>query len=372
MTAELLNPTGIDFVDQLGPRNDYPDVGKFSTVEFLCKEFVRLGFDGQVLDSFFAKKTKLLRVTKGDRTCLAVETETSFTSRLAIRLLIRKDLAREIFAKAGLTVAEGYVFRKKQKRKALKRLKQMGVAVIKPVDGHQGKGITVGVTAEGFDEAWAKATASTRRGVLLERQVHGIEARYLVVDGTCVAVLRRIPPAVYGDGCRTVRELVAQRNERRKLNPNLGHRPVLIDAHREGMIRAQGFDLDSVPPAGKQVIIDLKAGISTGADSQDLTSHVHPSMKKVAETVAHLIPGLDVVGVDIISDDHSAPADKSNYVIIEANTRPGIGSHMFPAYGQSVNVCKFIAESCARKMGFDIQPEHTQPAGTVRAHPERG
>jgi D-alanine-D-alanine ligase-like ATP-grasp enzyme len=118
-------------------------------------------------------------------------------------------------------------------------------------------------------------------------------------------------------------------------------------------LRAQGFNLDSVPQGGQRVIFDLKAGISTGGEPQDITEQVHPTMKAVAEEVAVVIPGLDVLGVDIIATNHSAPVDQSGYVIIEANTRPDIGMHLFPAYGTPINVCRYIAESCARRMGFD-------------------
>ncbi|WP_031192991.1 CapA family protein [Mesorhizobium sp. L2C066B000] len=336
----------LDAVDiPRGDRNEYPNIGKFSTVEYLRREFVQLGFDARV-------KPPYMFASRLGKTCFAIETETSFTSRVASRLLTRKDYAREIFIQAGLTVAEGYRFRNRDKDRAFQRLKKLGEAVIKPVDGQKGKGVSVGVKPEQFETAWVAATAQTRRGVLIEKRIPGTEARYLVVDGRCVAVCRRVPPVVYGDGKKTVRQLVDNQNALRRRNPNLGHRPILVDAHRENIIRAQGFNLDSVPPDGQRVIMDLKAGISTGADSQDITEQVHLTMKAVAERVAVVIPGLDVVGVDIIAIDHSAPADQSGYAIIEANTRPGIGSHLFPVYGTPINVCRYIAESCARRMGF--------------------
>jgi D-alanine-D-alanine ligase-like ATP-grasp enzyme len=343
----LLKNTGILLPD--GERNDYPSVKKFSTAKWLAVEFHALGFTTKIIGKSY------LIATREGKMCCAVETETSFISPVARRLVLRKDYTRELLVSEGLHVPEGYVYRRSQKKQALKRLKAMGSAVLKPVDGQKGRGVSVGVTPEQFEVAWAAAVASTRRGVLLERQAIGSEARYLVVDGSCVAVVGRIPPIVFGDGVSTIRELLNERNNRRRLNPNLGHRPILIDAHREAILRSQGYDLGSIPAPDERVIIDLKAGISTGADSQNLTDRVHPSMKAVAERVAAAIPGLDVVGVDIISEDHCAPAQSGRYAIIEANSKPGIGGHLFPAYGTPVNVCRYIAESCARRMGLEVR-----------------
>jgi D-alanine-D-alanine ligase-like ATP-grasp enzyme len=349
MDAEspFLKSTGILLPDS--ERNDYPNVKKFSTVKWLAVEFRALGFTTKIQGKYY------LIATREGKTCCTVETETSYMSPVARKLLLKKDQTRELFAAAGLRVPEGYVYRRSQKQAALKRLEAMGSAVLKPVDGQKGRGVSVGVTLEQFEAAWAAAIASTRRGVILERQAVGSEARYLVVDGRCVAVIGRIPPMVFGDGVSTIEELVKERNNRRRLNPNLGHRPILIDAHREAVLRSQGYDLHSIPAPGECIIIDLKAGISTGADSMNLTDSVHPTMKAVAEKVTTLIPGLDVVGVDIISEDHRAPAQSDLYVIIEANGRPGIGAHHFPAYGAPINVCRYIAESCARRLGFQVQ-----------------
>lgn len=332
----------------LGPRNEYPHMQTFSRAGFMRKEFQRLGFVARALSP------ALVIAKRDNKTCVTFDTETIFTSRAASRLLARKDLSRKLFAAAGLRVAEGRAFKKNQKREAAEFLLRIQPAVVKPVDGQKGRGVSVGITIENFGEAWDAASAVARHGILLEKQESGQEARYLVIDGTCVAVCGRLPPAVIGDGVSTVQQLIDQQNSSRRLNPNLVDRPIKIDAHRTRILLSQGFELNSVPHIHQRVIIDFKAGISSGGDSQNLTESVHPSMKAVAEVVAKNIPGLDVAGVDIICQDHSLPAEANGYIIIEANTKPGMGAHMFPVYGEPINVCRYIAESCARKMGFDV------------------
>lgn len=329
-------------------RNTYPSEETFSTYRLMAKEFAALGCDVE-------KIGRVTFVEREGKTCFLLESETSFTSLLAYRILKDKDLAKRVFRRAGLSVADGDVFSKKEKARARQRLADIGPSVIKPADSNKGRGVSVNVTEETFDAAWSAATSVASERVLIERYfADGDEARYLVVDGSCVAVARRIPPAIVGDGSSTIKQLIAQQNEGRKLNPDMHNVPIEIDAHRASIIESQGCNLASIPRMGRKIIIDWKANISTGGEPQNITEEVHNSMRKVAERVAHAVPGLDVVGVDILAKDHSAEATTGNYIIVEANTRPGLGMHHFPVFGRPINVCKLIAESCVRRMGFDV------------------
>jgi D-alanine-D-alanine ligase-like ATP-grasp enzyme len=341
-------PTFARGIAPLGKRNEYLEQESWGiTVAHMEPEFRKLGFATRTSGRF------LLFAEKDGKRCIIFETETSFTSRVASRILTRKNIARALFKSGGLNVAEGKAFKPASVDEARAYASNLGLVVIKPTDGQQGKGITTNVSTSTFEAAWRNAVGMTNRKILVESQFSGIEARYLVVDGHCIAVTRRIPPHVVGDGTSSIQQLVAETNEQRKKNPNLRHRPVLIDPSRVETIRSQGYELDGIPPQGAHVVIDIKGGISTGGDSENITAQVHPTMKGVAERVSRLIPGLDVLGVDILAQDHGSPADPTNYIIIEANTRPGIGSHLFPAYGEPINVCRYIAESCDRRLGAD-------------------
>lgn len=98
------------------------------------------------------------------------------------------------------------------------------------------------------------------------------------------------------------------------------------------------------------VIIDEKGSLSTGADSVAITDQVTDEMKTVVERATRCIPGLHVAGVDVLTRDHCSEDAALDYIIIEMNIRPAIGSHHFPAYGKPVNVARAIAESCVEKM----------------------
>ncbi len=317
----------------------------FSTREHLAAEFEKHGYT--------TSRTKnYLRVTIGNEEVLFLETESSLTSLLAWRILKNKVLARTFFKNTGLSVARGRYFGKKNKVEAKNYALKQAPCVIKPSDGRKGKGITVGVKNEkDFEHAWEYALENCKKGILVEKQfVGGTDARYLVVDGRCIAVYKRIIPAVCGNGVDTIEVLINHKNRQKEKNPHLYNKLIEVRAHILSTIENQGYNLQSVPPEGKLVILDWKASISTGADTYDYTDEVHPSFKKIAEKAASAIPGLDIVGVDILARDHKQAPSTDNYIIIEANTRPGIGGHHYPAYGKPRNVAGEIAKYIIKKV----------------------
>jgi len=335
--------------------NIYDNVEKpFSTKKHLATEFEKLGYQSTQTKNY-------LKVLIDSEEVLFLETESSLTSLLAWRILKNKVMAREFFENAGLSVARGRYFSKNNKIGAKKYALALGPCVIKPSDGRKGKGITVGVNNErGFEYAWKYAVENCKKGILVEEQFNGgTEARYLVVDSKCVAVVKRIPPAVKGNGADAIEKLVEKKNQIRLNNPHLCNRLIKIDPQRKSNIRLQGYELNSILPEGKQLILDWKAGLSSGAESYDYTDEVHPSFKRIAEKTASAIPGLDIAGIDILARDHTQDPNPDNYIIIEANTRPGIGGHHYPAYGRPRNVAGEIAKYIIRRIKDSSSPENT-------------
>ena len=318
-----------------------------STGRLIAREFVKLGYEVD-----FSGK---MGIVKGcDKRLLFLETETSQTSLLGYRILKNKKRAREFFKEAGVSIARGKTFRQNGKNQAWAFALKCMSAVIKPVGGNKGRGVTVGVKSEReFDDAWNNAIKISKQGVLVEKQFkNGIEARYLVVGGQCAAVVLRIPPHVIGNGVDTLSTLIEEKNKKTMNHPLLDNKLIRLNDYRLGVIKKQGFGLSSIPPKGFMVVIDLKAGISTGADSADITDEVHPTFKQIAERVAAVVPGLDVIGVDILAHDHTRPSREDNYIVIEANTRPGISAHHFPVYGEPRNVAAKIVEHMMETLAY--------------------
>jgi hypothetical protein len=92
-------------------------------------------------------------------------------------------------------------------------LTEVGEVVVKPTRGEQGKGITVGVTADNGPDELAAAVARARAQypeVLIEQRVDGDDLRLVVIDGRVVAAALRVPPEIIGTGEHTVRDLIVE------------------------------------------------------------------------------------------------------------------------------------------------------------------
>lgn len=287
-------------------------------------------------------------------------TRSNANSAIGVKVSMRKDMTRDLLRSGGLSVAEGLMFRDVEK--AISYGKKLGYPlVVKPASGMKGRGVTVGITNDDeLRRAWRLAAGrrDTRR-VIVEEMFEGEEARFLVAGDHCVAVAKKVPPSVTGDGSSTVQELIDAKNRDRLRNPHLKRRPIEVDPHRRDMIRTAGFTLDDVLPEGFRLLIDHKAAFSAGGDSHDITDEVHPSLKKAAVDAAAAIPGLKVVGVDLLTKDFQSRAHRKNYIVVEVNSMPALGAHHFPWVGKPRNAAGSIIDyheevwgSRSRSRGF--------------------
>lgn len=317
----------------------------FSTKKLLAREFKRLGYKTELMGKYVLAYVKKQQI-------VFFETESTCTSLLGWRILKDKALARRFFLSAGLSVARGEYFEKDQQQAAWEYAEAFSHAVVKPSHGRKGRGITVGVQTEtDFLAAWETAKKRNKKGILVEEQfTEGIEARYLVVRGRCIAVFQKHPPVLLGNGVDSLEQLLEKKNRERTQNPHLRKSLIHLDPRRLEMIRQQGFTLSSIPEKGEKILIDWKSSISSGGDTQDITAGVHPLFKGVAQETATAVPGLDIVGVDILAHDHTRSPTSENHIIIEANTRPNIGGHHYPLYGTPRNVARIIVEETIKSL----------------------
>lgn len=259
---------------------------------------------------------------------------TSLFSNTASKLISNKFATKIVLEANGINVARGGIYSSSSKNDAWKMAESLGSSVIKPFNGARGKGVSVGIKSKaGFESAWKYAGGDEGRSILVEEEFFGEEARYLVVGGQCIAIYKKAPPVVVGDGASTVRELFDEKNATRQRHPHFARRLIKLTESREAYIRSQGFTFDSVPEKGTLVYIDNMASISAGGETHEITESVHPGMKRVAEIAARSVPDGDILGVDIMAKSHANPPDKSNYIVVEINAQPGLGGHQKPLYG---------------------------------------
>jgi len=263
-----------------------------------------------------------------------------------------KFLSKRFLEARGVPVPEGAYFKSHEVEKGFAYARDLVPdVVVKPVDGGNGVGVSVGIRdATEFRAAWTFACSYSGAGVVVERKFPGaLEARFLVVDGRCVSITGRVPPFVIGNGVDSVEELVDQKNGERRTNPNLVDKLIVLDGDRSERLRLAGLEPGSVLARGRFLMFDAKAGLSTGADSIQMLGCVDDSYLQMAEVAAGAIPGMQACGVDIMAEDFMRPASPDNAVVIELNDGPGIGGHHFPVYGEPRDVAALIVEQAVRQ-----------------------
>ena len=260
---------------------------------------------------------------------------------LGVELACDKEGTKNILAEAGVPVPRGTViYYLEELQDAIGSVGGYPI-VLKPLDGNHGRGITIDVnTWEEAKEAYELASAASKtRSVIVERYYEGNDHRLLVINGKLVAVCKRIPAHVVGDGDSTIEDLIEKTNQ----DPNRGegHENVLtkisIDRTSLAVLKRQGYEIDSVPREGETVYLRATANLSTGGIAIDRTDEIHPQNIWIAERVAKII-GLDIAGIDVVTPDIGKPLGEVDGVIVEVNAAPGFRMHASPSQGLPRNI----------------------------------
>jgi GNAT-family acetyltransferase (TIGR03103 family) len=193
--------------------------------------------------------------------------------------------------------------------------------VVKPAMSEQGKGISMNIRTE--DELRDAIALAAKEGahVVIEEFCQGEDLRVIVIGYKAVAAAIRRPAEVVGDGSSTIGALIEKQSARRAAaTGGESHIPLDLETHR--CLALQNLDLDSVPGKDQVIRVRRTANLHTGGTIHDVTAQLHPVLKEAAETAARALR-IPVVGLDFL-----VPAAESDqYVIIEANERPGLANH---------------------------------------------
>ncbi|MGD9628499.1 MAG: cyanophycin synthetase [Pyrinomonadaceae bacterium] len=271
-------------------------------------------------------------------------TTTANTNMIAVDIAGNKHATKTLLGDMGVPVPKG--FRIRDEEELEDTLERVGFpAVIKPLDGNHGKGATVGIRSiEEARPAWEKAKEYSR-WVIVEQQLVGDDFRALVVNNNLIAVAKRVPAHVIGDGSQTIQQLIDETNADPRRG--YGHENVLtqIDVDNQTLrcIRKAGYELESVLPKGEILFLKTTANISTGGTAIDVTDEVHPENVFLFERIARII-GLDVAGIDVIAENVSEPLRQSGGGIIEVNAAPGFRMHLSPSEGIGRNVAEHVID----------------------------
>ncbi len=271
-------------------------------------------------------------------------TVTGRTPHIAVELASDKEETNKILAQLGLPVPKQDLVQSEDS--AARAARRIGYpVVVKPYNGNHGRAVAIHLTTEEAVRAAFVAAQEVSRSVIVESYIAGDDHRLLVVDGKLVAATRRTPGHVVGDGEHTIADLVRIVNTDPRRG--VGHEKVLtrleLDAQAEQQLARRGYTADSVPPKGEVVALRATANLSTGGTATDVTDVIHPDNAEMAVRAIKAI-GLDVGGVDFLTEDITESYKRRGGAICEVNAAPGFRMHSAPSEGRPRDVAEPVLE----------------------------
>lgn len=262
-------------------------------------------------------------------------------------LIGNKHLTKKILKEANLSVMEGNEFSFENLNDALAYGYNMDFpVVVKPVNGSEGKGVYVDLynTPELKYAIEDLQRKKLTHNFLLEKQFFGEEHRVFLTKEGRFAIIHREPAFVIGDGIHTTREL-AEIESHRRLNPRqncLGE--IIIDEVVEKFLSRQNKALSDIPKLNEKVTLRFSSNLALGGFATDVTDHVHKSVIEICQETLRVCGGLPYAGIDFMSKDITKEQTPDSYCILEVNTVPGIGMHLFPGQGKGRPVTAYIVD----------------------------
>ena len=281
----------------------------------IVREALRRGISVEVLDA----EAGFFDLSFGGRTVTCRESLSELTTSIAMSRCDDKAVTHRILQRAKLRVPAQVKYRNQVQAEQF--LEEYSAVVVKPARGEQGAGISVDVRDR---EALQAAVAEARKFsdvVLLEEYVTGVDLRIIVIAGEVVAAATRRPPRIQGTGRASIRELIEKQSRRRGAATG-GESSIPIDRETERCVQEAGYDFEDVLPYGEYLTVRKTANLHTGGTIHDVTGRLHPALAQAAVKAAAAID-IPVTGLDFIVPD----SGKEEYVIIEANERPGLANH---------------------------------------------
>ncbi len=265
-------------------------------------------------------------------------TITSETRQIGVEIASDKEETNKMLGDLGLPVARQRMVY--QEDHAVRAAHRIGLpVVIKPLNANHGRGVSINLDDEESIRLAFNNAQLHSRAVLVESFLSGFDHRLLVVNGTLVAASKRVPGHIIGDGKSTVEQLIEVVNQDPRRG--IGHEKVLtqleLDYQANRLLELRGMTKDSVPEKDKVVYLRSTGNLSTGGTAVDVTDSLHPDNRMMAERAARAI-GLDVCGVDFLTEDISVSYKVGGGGICEVNAAPGFRMHVAPSEGEPRDV----------------------------------
>lgn len=244
-----------------------------------------------------------------------------------------KSEMQKNFIKVGIPVPKSYECKTEQQ--AIEAFRKINSRVIvKPTYGSRSRHTIVGISTEQDLIKSFNIALQISPWVMVQEELPGMVHRILWVGNRVVAVMRREPAYVTGNGANTIKELVEIENGNPvRQGPIFHHLPTDQEATEE--LKKVGLDWSSISPAGKIVILNPKVSRGNGAINVDVTDDVHPANMNLFKKIGSFIND-PLVGIDFIIQDITKPwSEQLPCGVIECNALPYVDLHSYPFSGSS-------------------------------------
>lgn len=289
---------------------------------------------------------------------------TSLVSRDAVETCANKARTIALLREAGVPVPRQRQFLSRHGDKALAfAAKHDFAVVVKPCYGAGGRGVSTAIAdAEDFRRAWAHAVDNLppkrAQVVVVESRCPGMDIRAVVVAGRFSCAATRLPAHVIGDGRSTLAELVAAKNALKSRHLEHGRYPIMLNERTTDRLRVAGLSPVTVVARGELLALADVNNIHLGGESCEITEFLSPRIRAIAEQAARAVPGLGVVGVDLLV---TTLDDDAEVVVIEMNPRANLSVHHAPYRGTPRNPARDILRVMLEQADAPAGPDHVTP-----------
>ena len=286
-------------------------------------------------------------VYKGHREVL-VNCDCSLIPAQYMQIFADKFYAKQLMASKGYSVVEGQLFESNRHDLALYYAKTTleFPVVLKPNISDSGVNVYADIRdSDDFVLCFNAMRNDYVLDVMVEKYQPGDDYRFLVTQTGHVAVVKRTPAGVVGDGHLSIGDLIEKENFRR-MNPRNTCLCEIYVKDIEGCrtLTHAGYDLGSVPAEGEVVPLRHNSNVSYGGYCEDVTDEIHPSYICLAKEMLSHFPGLGYAGIDLLITDINLTANTDNYAFLEINSRPGYSLHTSPGKGKSRPVVAWLID----------------------------
>lgn len=275
---------------------------------------------------FMHLSTGIYQLGWGSRSRRLDRSSTDQDSAIGARLSHSKTAIAQILFSAGLPAAKHIKIQRQQELADACRQLDWPL-VIKPNDREGGVGVSVNINDEASAlRAFEVAQQQSKSGeILVEKQVNGVCHRLFILGDQLLYAVKRWPISIKGDGVKTVQELIEQARMDQQNNPVWNSPPFpTLDAIALECVYKAGYQPDSIVVLNCVVPLRPIESTEWGGIDEDVSLRIHPENRRIAILAARLF-GLQVAGVDIISDDITQPWYTNHAILNEINYSPLLG-----------------------------------------------